>query len=234
MNTQQLAKIFWENGYLVIENFFPLDVMDKFNNRILQHFGMDPKWEHTEEFIQKSATEVIPWFPEREGISEFEELGKHHDFVKLTENILGEGWNDLYCMTMFSKKGTKGQAWHQDCPPENSKQFNLNRLVYTHDITPEIGGEVIVVPGSHKRGEVPTGDPHANIEGQVMLMPKKGDIVFLHGHGWHRVLPIRGSYRVSTNFRATPKDTPEDITDIAVYRNMRYRFSTSEVIQERF
>jgi hypothetical protein len=30
-----------------------------------------------------------------------------------------------------------------------------------------------------------------------------------------------------------PKDTPEEITDIAVYRNIRYRFSTAEVIEER-
>jgi hypothetical protein len=47
------------------------------------------------------------------------------------------------------------------------------------------------------------------------------------------VLPIKGVYRVSTNYRATPENTPEDITDVAVYRNMRYRFSTSEVIEER-
>jgi len=30
-----------------------------------------------------------------------------------------------------------------------------------------------------------------------------------------------------------PKDTPEDITDIAVYRTMRYKFSTSEVVENR-
>lgn len=233
MNTEALAEKFWRDGYLVIENFFEPAIMDRFNNLILQHFGVDPKWEHTDEFIQKSATEVIPWFPVREGVMDFEELDKNTDFMNLTESILAPDWNNLYCMAMFSKKGTKGQAWHQDCPPENHKHFNLNRLVYTHDITSEIGGEVIVVPGSHKRGVIPVGDPHADIEGQIMLMPKKGDIVFLHGHGWHRVLPIRGIYRISTNFRATPKDTPEEITDIGVYRNMRYRFSTSEVIEER-
>jgi len=60
-----------------------------------------------------------------------------------------------------------------------------------------------------------------------------GDIVFLHGYVWHRVLLITGAYRISTNFRAISKDTPEEIIDIAVYRNMRYRFSTSEVLVER-
>ena len=233
MDTQKLANKFWEEGYLVIENFFESEMMDKFNALILEHFGLNPNWEHSPEFVQKSATEVVPWFPLREGVMEFEEIEKNSMFMKISENILGEGWNNLYCMAMFSNKGTKGQAWHQDCPPENPKQFNLNRLVYTHDITAEIGGQVILVPGSHIRGEVPSGDPHEDIEGQLVLTPKKGDVVFLHGHAWHRVLPIKGRYRVSTNFRATPKNTPDEITDIAVYRNMRYRFSTSEIIEER-
>ena len=233
MNTQNLAGKFWEDGYLVIENFFPEDMMIKFNKLILEHFGLDPEWEHTDEFVKTSATEVVPWFPMREGVMDFEEMNKDQKFMELTQNILGEGWKDLYCMSMFSKKGTRGQAWHQDSPPENPNQFNLNRLVYTHDITPEIGGQVIVVPGSHKKGVLPKGDPHADIKGQAVLTPKRGDVVFLHGHGWHRVLPITGAYRVSTNFRAMPKDTPEEITDIAVYRNMRYQFSTSKVIEER-
>jgi len=233
MDTQKLADKFWKDGYLHIENFFDTATMDRFNALILEHFGLNPNWEHSDEFVEKSATEVVPWFPMREGVTDFEELENNPVFLDITGNILGKGWNSLYCMAMFSKKGTKGQAWHQDCPPENSAQFNLNRLVYTHAITDEIGGQVIVVPGSHKNGVIPTGDPHADIEGQKVLSPGKGDLVLLHGHGWHRVLPITGKYRVSTNFRAMPKDTPEEITDIAVYRNMRYQFSTNEVIEER-
>ena len=60
-----------------------------------------------------------------------------------------------------------------------------------------------------------------------------GTLVLLHGHCWHRVLPINNSKRVSINFRSAPAGTPDDITDVCVYRNMRYRFSTSEVVQER-
>ena len=136
-------------------------------------------------------------------------------------------------MVMFSKQGTKGQAWHQDCPPENPSHYNLNRLFYTHDITEETGGQTIVYPKTHLNGPIPVGHPHEDLQGQVVLSPKKGTLVILHGHCWHRVLPIKGAYRVSANARAMPAGTPKDITDIAVYRNMRYRFSTSEVIEER-
>lgn len=233
MDAKAWAKQFWEEGYLHIEGFFDAGMMDEFNEMILNHFGLDPTWEHSDEFISKSATEVIPWFPIREGVKDFERIDQDDRFMDLSQEILGENWNNLYCMAMFSKKGTKGQAWHQDCPPEKPEQFNLNRLVYTHDITEEIGGQVIVMPGSHKMGELPVGEPHENLNGQVLLQPKKGDVVILHGHAWHRVLPITGAYRISTNFRAMPQGTPEEITDIAVYRNMRYQFSTSSVLEER-
>ncbi|MCR9253525.1 MAG: phytanoyl-CoA dioxygenase family protein [bacterium] len=233
MDYTSLANRFWNDGYLVLEDFFEGDKMDYLNKLVLDHFGMKPEWEHTDEFLEKAATEVVPWFPYREGVTDFDLVDHDERFQKLTEAILGVGWDNLYCMAMFSKAGTKGQAWHQDCPPENSKQFNLNRLVYTHDITPEIGGETIVLPGSHKMGELSAGEPHEDLKDQVTLYPKRGTLVILHGHSWHRVLPIKGEFRVSTNFRAIPKGTPEDITDIAVYRNMRYRFSTNEVLEDR-
>ena len=233
MHFDQYAKEFWENGYVYIQGFFESGVMDELNQKCLEHFGENPDWQHDVEFIEKSNCEIVPWFPAREGITDFKIIDDNVQFQALTEAILGEGWNDLYCMSMFSKAGSKGQAWHQDSPPEDPDKFNLNRLVYTHDITSDIGGEVVMMPKTHGKGAITVGDPDEDIEGQVVLAPKKGDLVFLHGHCWHRVLSVKGRYRISTNFRAMPKDTPEEITDTAVYRNMRYYFPTNEVIEER-
>lgn len=234
MDIKKATEAFWEQGFLVIEDFFSVGLMDRMNSMILDHFGMKPEWEHTDEFLTRSEVEVVPWFPYREGVTDnFDEVDNDPVFRSVSDSILGPGWRNLYCMAMFSKQGTRGQAWHQDCPPEDKERFNLNRLVYTHDVTPELGGGTLVVPGSHKKGEITTGGPHDAIEGQLTLYPKRGTLLFLHGHCWHRVLPVNGPYRVSTNFRAIPRDTPEDITDIAVYRNLRYRFSTHEVLEER-
>ena len=233
MNIEQLAKDFWKNGYLVIEDFFKEELMDYLNKLILDNFGMNPEFWHNDEFLSKSQTEVIPWFPQREGITDFDEVENDGRLKSITQKILGEGWLPQYCMVMFSKKGTVGQAWHQDCPPDDQAKFNMNRLVYTMDITDEVGGQTVVVPKTHTLGELSAGDPHVDLENQIVLNPKKGTLVLLHGHTWHRVLPIKGTYRVSTNYRTGPAGTPEDITDICVYRNMRYRFSTSEVLEER-
>ncbi len=233
MRITELANQFWENGYLVMEEFFSKELMDKYNGLILEHFGMNPDWEHSDEFITKSAVEVVPWFPYRENKPYFDGIDRDKNFNAITQAILGKDWDNLYCMMMYSKQGSKGQAWHQDCPPEDSDVFNLNRLVYTHDIDETTGGEIVIFPKAHKLGLLPVGKPHDDLKGQLIFKPKKGTVVFLHGHCWHRVMPVKSKYRVSSNFRAMPKDTPEDITDICVYRNMRYRFSTAEVVEER-
>jgi hypothetical protein len=47
------------------------------------------------------------------------------------------------------------------------------------------------------------------------------------------VLPIKGAFRFSTNYRACPAGTPADINDICVYRNMRYCFASNRVVEER-
>lgn len=233
MNFNDLAKTFWHDGYLVLPDFFAPKLMDKLQQIILQNYGEAPDFSHNQEFLEKSATEVVPWFPQREGVTQFDEVDRNAQLMKLSQAILGDGWKSLYCMAMYSKPGSKGQAWHQDCPPDDAKQFNLNRLVYTMDINEETGGQVVIMPGSHKRGLLSVGQVDEDFSEQVVLTPNKGTLVILHGHCWHRVLPISRSYRVSTNYRAMPKDTPEAITDICVYRNMRYQFSTNQVLEDR-
>lgn len=224
---------FERDGYLVIDNFFCPELMDGLDRLIRSHFGDDPEFKHDSEFLDKSQTDVIPWFPQNEGVDAFDVVDQDARLNELSEKILGAGWSNLYCMVMYSKQGTSGQAWHQDCPPDNAAVFNLNRLVYTSSITDDIGGQIVVVPGSHKKGLVPAGDPVGKFENQVVLRPSKGTLVLLHGHAWHRVLPIKGAYRFSTNYRSAPAGIPDDITDVCVYRNMRYQFSTEEVIQVR-
>lgn len=233
MDTAALTESFWQQGYLIIEDFFPDELMDRCQKKLLSHYGMSPQFEHDAEFLDLSATEVVSWFPQMEGETLFDEAENNSDFKALTEAILGEGWRSLYCMSMFSKKGTKGQAWHQDCAPEDPNIFNMNRLVYTHDINEEDGGQVVIIPGSHKRGTISVGQVDEDFPDQLVLTPKKGTLVLLHGHTWHRVFPVNGPFRVSTNFRCVPKGTADSVTDICVYRNMRYHFATKSVVENR-
>ena len=233
MDTAAAKAAFDAEGYIVLEDFFDDAIMDHLDELIRAYFGAEPEFRHNDEFIEKSQAEVVPWFPQQDDNPDFDTIENDERLQRLSEAILGPGWKSQYCMVMFSKRGTAGQAWHQDCPPEDPGKHNLNRLVYTSDIREDVGGQVVVVPGSHRRGEIPPGDPAGEFEDQVVLRPKRGTLVMLHGHTWHHVLPVKGPYRFSTNFRAAPAGTPDGITDVCVYRNMRYRFSDARVIEER-
>ena len=233
MTDQRLAERFHRDGFLVVEDFFVPQLMGALDELVHGHFGANPEYVHDEEFLARSKADVIPWFPQNEGVTAFDTVDANSRLQALTRGILGDGWKNLYCMVMFSKAESDGQSWHQDGPPDDAGSFNLNRLVYTSDINEETGGGVVVVPGSHTRGLLPPGEPTGEFDDQVVLQPKKGTLVLLHGHAWHRVLPVRDVPRVSINYRAAPAGAPDDVTDVCVYRNMRYRFSTAEVIEER-
>ena len=108
------------------------------------YYGDNPDFWHNDEFLEKAQTEVVPWFPQQEGVKAFDDIDADPRLQEMSRAILGEDWASQYCMVMFSKQGTAGQAWHQDCPPDDAARFNLNRLVYTSDITDEIGGQTVV------------------------------------------------------------------------------------------
>ena len=233
MNINQLANSFHLNGYVYIENFFDRNLMDLYQNKILDHFALDSSYKHESDFIKKSDTDVIPWFPQNDGEKAFNIIEQDKRLKNLTEAILGPGWKSLYCMVMYSNQSSNGQAWHQDCDPSNSNIFNLNRLIYTMDINKISGGEVELIPCSHKKGIIPPISEGDDLDGSITIEPKKGSLLMLHGHLWHKVLPINQTIRASTNYRCVPNGVPDSITDICVYRNMLYQFSDERVLEER-
>jgi ectoine hydroxylase len=232
-NPQKIRDEFWTNGYVAIDGFFDNGLMDELHELIVGHFHGQPESCLNDEFAARAKTQIVPWFPQREGVGRFDIIDDDARLAGITAALLGDGWHSQYCMVMYSAQGTNGQAWHQDCPPETKDDYNLNRLLYTRDIVDEIGGQLMLVPRTHTGGALPAGEPHGDIEGQITLYPKKGTLVLIHGHCWHRVRPVHGGYRVSTNYRAAPANTPDDVTDVCVYRNMRYRFSTKTVVEDR-
>ena len=69
MDFKVMAQDFWRDGYLVVDDFFDQALMDKYQRLIVDHFGESPTFVHNEEFLQKSATDVIPWFPQQDGFA---------------------------------------------------------------------------------------------------------------------------------------------------------------------
>ena len=114
MNVEALAADFWRDGYLVLDNVFEHALMDEYQQLIIEHFGETPAFLHNQEFLAKAKTDVIPWFPQQDGLDVFDRVEKNRFLVDLTTAILGGGWSALYCMTMFSGRGTDFQPQSTD------------------------------------------------------------------------------------------------------------------------
>jgi ectoine hydroxylase-related dioxygenase (phytanoyl-CoA dioxygenase family) len=125
----------------------------------------------------------------------------------------------------------RGGPWHQDCSSEPGTPYCLNRLVYPHDAGNGAGGALMVVPGSHRRGRIPAGDPHGNLPGERVVMPRAGTVLIMHASLFHRVAPVASAApRFSINMRAAPAGTSPSVTDVAVYRNVVCRFTEGEIV----
>ena len=72
MNIAEYRKKFDRDGYVVIENFFDDELMDHLDGIIRDYYGNNPDFWHNDEFLEKAKTEVVPWFPQREGVQDFD------------------------------------------------------------------------------------------------------------------------------------------------------------------
>ena len=74
LDLRTLSAQFWQDGYIVIENFFDTKLMKQCQEAIIGHFGLTPEFLHDEKFLEASKTEVIPWFPQHEGVELFDRV----------------------------------------------------------------------------------------------------------------------------------------------------------------
>ncbi|MCG8653834.1 MAG: hypothetical protein MI861_28605, partial [Pirellulales bacterium] len=102
MDLAEATEAFVREGYVHLPGFFDASIMDHLDALIERHFGANPKYFHTDEFLGESQTEVVPWFPQREGCPDFDAIEHDVRFVAFTEALLGAGWRSQYCMVMFS------------------------------------------------------------------------------------------------------------------------------------
>lgn len=229
---ERLREIFRQYGVLVFPDYLDEARLANLNDAIAGHYNPIVKERFGVESISEAGAafecEVLSWDPRTEGSRPFQELADDDELARLTEAVLGEGFTAPASLVMWSVGGGKGQAWHQDCPPDDPKAFNVNRLFYMQD-TREEDGAIVVVPGSHTRGRISRGGPQESLDGEVVLTPSAGTLVLLHGHVFHRVTPnVSRRPRVSVNLRAYPAGVSPSVNSIGVYRNGAYDFANQK------
>jgi hypothetical protein len=145
---------------------------------------------------------------------------------RLTEALAGAGAAAGGIGSWVTPEGC-GQAWHQDSWSEDPALFILNRIVFTRDMAPE-QGRLVAVPGSHRAGDLPPGEPYEPLPGQQALAPAANTTVFLHTRTFHCVEKNRTARpRIQFNRRVVPAGVPQDLTSRARFRNGTWDFVRS-------
>ena len=85
----------------------------------------------------------------------------------------------------------------------------------------------MVVPGSHRSGDLPTGGPYESLPNQVAFTLSANTAVFLHTRTYHCVTKnVTNEPRIQFNRRVVPDGVPGDLTSRARFRNGTWDFST--------
>lgn len=152
------------------------------------------------------------------------------DVVEATTAVLGDGWQPEGPPLIFSTPRGGMQGWHQDTSDPDPTHFFINRIVYPRGVV-AAQGALYVVPGSHRRGDIPPGENHGPLDGALALLPEPGSLVFLHGRCWHRVgINDSDLPRTQVNWRARPATAPTDLGRMPVFRTGRWDFRTGTEI----
>ena len=239
MSTPQLLPMVWENtdldsivdtferdGIVVLKDMLPehwVSAADLVADRLLIQLDGRP-WAAGEEYCRRFDiwTKV---FGNLESDPDVLALFENEVVQTVTDKLSGVGSAIGSIGSWVTSRGC-GQAWHQDSWSSDPNLFILNRIVFTRNYTPE-HGQLLFVPGSHRYGDLPTGDPYEPLPNQVAFTPSANAAVFLHTRTYHCVTKnATDEPRIQFNRRVVPNGVPGNLTSRARFRNGTWDFST--------
>ena len=214
--------LFADTGVLVVTGFVDPDTAGRAAAEVDDVVAADPDRRPT--FADQGVGD------QRETVVRNWGLGEVRDRIPTCRSILRdprlEEWATAICGRSFKRSTGSiastfegcGQAWHQESRDPHPRHFTLNRIVFAAAVPPE-RGRLIVVPGSHTAGDIPTGGGWDDLDGQVAVAPPAGAVVLMHSRCFHMVERNRTSTpRSQFNGRVLPPECPDDITAFPLFR----------------
>ncbi|MEM9103629.1 MAG: phytanoyl-CoA dioxygenase family protein, partial [Pseudomonadota bacterium] len=145
---------------------------------------------------------------------------------KVANQVLNDKAKLLASLIQHNHSGkNQGIAWHQDIDPSLVKFEAYNFIIYPEDCY-EKSGPLYFVPGSHLGKKLPPGDGYDHLPGQVMIIPKAGDLIILNCKTFHSV-PRNNSNisRFSINMRFRHTSSNPELLTVGIYRTGRCDYS---------
>ncbi|HZX01391.1 phytanoyl-CoA dioxygenase family protein [Kribbella sp.] len=173
------------DGFLPLEGILSAEEVAAFNQRLAELTAAEGDRAGLE-VHQEKGTDRLADLVNKDPM--FEVCFSHPRVLAAMHHVLGE----FHLSSLNSRAALPGQghqALHADFgqPVEPGAYQVCNSIWLLDDFTPE-NGATRVVPGSHRRGTLPTDempDPAAPHPDQIQLTAPAGTVVIFNSHLWH-------------------------------------------------
>jgi len=224
MSMKDLAAHVAEHGFVVATNWFSAGALAAMDVELEDRLAARPVEAHDDGGFGRRF-DVRVDVGAADGLEAVASLFAADRVVELTTAILQPGWRAEGPPLIFSTPRDGQQGWHQDSSAQEPGQFMVNRIIYPRQVHAEQGG-LVLVPGSHRQGDIPQGGNHEAIPGEITILPQAGTLLIMHSRCWHRVQANRSDLpRTQVNWRARPASAPEHLGNTPVFRTGRWDFA---------
>ncbi len=215
--TEQAARFYQENGFLVVDGALSRAEIDALNAEAAQICrgargdvrGLTPA-APDESDLDVMRKYLCIHFPHKISTDMYATLA-HPAIVEVLSSVIGANVKCMQSMLFIKASGKPGQAWHQDEFFIPTRDRSLAGAWMALDDATVENGCLWVVPGSHRHGIIwpqrTHDDARFDCTGEAMYYPytdddavpvevRKGSIVFFNGYLLHRSLPNYATSRL--------------------------------------
>ena len=187
--------LFKLNGWCVIDHIIPKNKIDTIRNSVLKT---------VEEYRRSSAAENIGFVPGLIAHNQsFAPYLAEPRLISLCNEVLGHDLRISFTSAIVNEPNNARGHWHADWPfnqnnaghvpaPYPDATFHITTLWMLSPFSAENGG-TLIVPGSHRSDNNPTGNngigAHEQVPGEINVTGSAGSVLFMDSRLWHATAP---------------------------------------------
>jgi len=180
--TPEQRKAFDRDGILILEGAIPAADVARYLDAVDRVF---PPGSYEHHLTRENIVELDPVFAE---------LIDHERHVGFVYDLFGEQLM-LHSSQVFVRPGPAGPSnqWHPDGPralPYNvftERPLQVKIAYWLTDVRRPGMGNLVVRPGSQHQQYFDGYDTWESVDDELIVCPKAGDMLLMHGGVWHRV-----------------------------------------------